>query len=787
MERREFLLGFAASGAVTTTRSAMAGPSDRPASQAITSVETLAALRVAGPPRSAVVFVEGHTSPTDGGGGFFRWVADDTRPDNNASVVAPDPGSPGRWERVPDGATLNVRAFGAVADGHYDAGYLGTGGYAGTDNTAAFQAAIDAASAVKGTVYVPAGPYTFFRQAGHFTHCISMPSWVNVVGEPGADLLIDEDPTEKLRGNKDGWLFAHTSLSSHWDDREFCSFEGVTFRGLWSYHKTGNHKMGPVLPRNCSNVLFYKCQFYDINSPAVLGELNGSFYAISCDLERIAGSGLHSRGTRDYRIIGCNFRHMGDDPIDCHSNSKYPGVNDRPVRYSQIALGNTLEDTGGITMIGAHHCVVTNNTVQRCRDGIVVQGLGQAEGENAQTHLVIANNVVSDSLMEWDYENGDWASSIEVNYRHIAIGGCTFSQGTTGAYPGFYDSGSATVVAPEGSPGSTPSWGYMWANNTVDNSWGTGSNSSFGSQNIIVANNVVGNTLPNDVNYTDWGFGQMFTMSGWLDPPITSGARAKSGVCIVSDLWNALIVGNAFSGLINGLYFYEIRNSTNRDTQFRNISITNNNFTDVRQCITSSRRGRNSKRKSWDIAIAGNRFDCDPYIKDKSRKHVSGTWIATKSRRDIPCGVNLNGISGVRVERNTFSNCYTPVVPDWGSAAAVAQYMPVDNVLQCDPAGLNYWADNRGIADLPAAGVGWRYEIWNCDPTSPDFRKFINFCVLQSRSMPTSGTYVHGHYVHRDSPVVSDGRLLMGWMRLTTGDRHVLGTDWAEVFAGVGR
>ena len=55
--------------------------------------------------------------------------------------------------RVIDGAMVNVLAYGAIADG-VDTGSA----FTGTDNTTAFQTALDAAGAV---LYVPAGEYRF--------------------------------------------------------------------------------------------------------------------------------------------------------------------------------------------------------------------------------------------------------------------------------------------------------------------------------------------------------------------------------------------------------------------------------------------------------------------------------------------------------------------------------------------------------------------------------------------------------------------------------------------------
>lgn len=56
--------------------------------------------------------------------------------------------------------------------------------------------------------------------------------------------------------------------------------------------------------------------------------------------------------------------------------------------------------------------------------------------------------------------------------------------------------------------------------------------------------------------------------------------------------------------------------------------------------------------------------------------------------------------------------------------------------------------------------------------------------VESSAAMPTSGSYTQGDYVENRTPS-KDGNsmILKGWIRLTTGAAHVLGTDWGRDYA----
>jgi hypothetical protein len=54
--------------------------------------------------------------------------------------------------------------------------------------------------------------------------------------------------------------------------------------------------------------------------------------------------------------------------------------------------------------------------------------------------------------------------------------------------------------------------------------------------------------------------------------------------------------------------------------------------------------------------------------------------------------------------------------------------------------------------------------------------------VSWASSMPTSGTYGVGSVVHNSAPTVANGRILLEWVRLTTGSGHVAGIDWQAIY-----
>ena len=103
-------------------------------------VTTIAALRAL-TSGAAAVSVQGYRAAGDGGGGYYTLGA--TATDNGGSVIV---SASGTYYLQTQGAPYSVRQFGARGDGV-------------TDDTAAFQAAVNAASVNPGEVYVPPGNY----------------------------------------------------------------------------------------------------------------------------------------------------------------------------------------------------------------------------------------------------------------------------------------------------------------------------------------------------------------------------------------------------------------------------------------------------------------------------------------------------------------------------------------------------------------------------------------------------------------------------------------------------
>jgi hypothetical protein len=105
----------------------------------VKTIADLVALRIPTINNRLSALVTGRVTENDGGGGLFFYEAASAVSTNLGTVFKPA-ASDGRWIRQQLGESLNVAWFGAIGDWN---------GAAGTDNTAAVQAAVDTAASLK--------------------------------------------------------------------------------------------------------------------------------------------------------------------------------------------------------------------------------------------------------------------------------------------------------------------------------------------------------------------------------------------------------------------------------------------------------------------------------------------------------------------------------------------------------------------------------------------------------------------------------------------------------------
>lgn len=116
--RASGLLGFDSSGNVEILSQSGGTPVFSNSPWAVPTLGTLKAL--SGMASSVMAEVAGYYTVGDGGGGLFYWNASDTTTDNGGTVIAPNAGGIGRWNRIVYGSILHAKWFGMKWDGVTD-------------------------------------------------------------------------------------------------------------------------------------------------------------------------------------------------------------------------------------------------------------------------------------------------------------------------------------------------------------------------------------------------------------------------------------------------------------------------------------------------------------------------------------------------------------------------------------------------------------------------------------------------------------------------------------------
>ena len=122
------------------------------------------------------------------------------------------------------------------------------------------------------------------------------------------------------------------------------------------------------------------------------------------------------------------------------------------------------------------------------------------------------------------------------------------------------------------------------------------------------------------------------------------------------------------------------------------------------------------------------------------------------------------------------------------SRAAIADTRPLAGaVVACNPTAVGYSGTNVGIAKIAAAGPAFTHIIEDGSPADTTMDGTLNAPPVSASAMPANGTYVEGLFVRNSTPAASNGQVLFGRLRLTTGSSNVAGTDWVPVFGSTSR
>lgn len=604
------------------------------------------------------------------------------------------------------------------------------------DASSAINAAITAAAATGGIVYIPTGQY---KVSGN----INPKSNVTVIGQGKAAAQLNYTEASGFPC----FYYASATRLSNVEFRDFSVF------GLWDTtpEDAGNGARAFNV-QNVDGLRFDNIGVYAIRNMGITSVSSTDVLVTGCDVQRTARDGVNLEDCVSIRVTDNNFKNGGDDCIACHTS----GTPANPIRSASVASGNTVEDYFGIKMLGAAVTTIINNTFRRCKGYAIWMGsFVSTEGKNSSHGVTITGNTIEDNLNSTIIGLGNQNDCIYV--------GSLIQAGTalSGIIPGRNNTGSTSMTKP---------WGYFFnkyvdSTTTIAGGWGWN----------ISHNNVV-RTLQSGVTYSTWGFGEAFQSGGFMNPTLTEANFYAVGIHVVGSLRQAKIADN---NLMAGEYGIFFTINGNPDWSIENVHIKNN---DIFWALSSGISTDLVSGMKMSLIITDNFFDCDPYM-ECSNRGSNNTWQNTGA---FPAGLDLPFINGAVIGRNHYRNVFQAIHSD---GTTFNQFIAPE-VQHCLPAAVGYNSGNTSIGS-----VGYGQEVYQCvletgDLSSSSYETIASLTYPVLDAMPNSGTYVQGQFVRNRNPVATivntvtggGGSYVFGWIRLTTGSSHVLGTDWEAVW-----
>ena len=645
---------------------------------------------------------------------------------------------------------FNIETYGAVGDNT-------------TDNKVAINAAIAALGvAGGGALYIPTTG-TFRTSGNHTLH-----SNMTVLGSGYASCL---------KGIYDADLDTGTPVFNYINPlRPTIGITNVTFKnvrieGVWDevYRELSSANSEIVIVgvdgfimENCwiknscfGNLVLNQCKNAHIRNSFFMDSARDMCRLWNCD---------------NSSVIGNTFLRNDDDCISINM-AGFESVDGRP-RQGILIQGNYLQDTGAIRIQSAKNCIIDGNVIKLNKGGyaIAVEGISTAEVYETNVHsTIISNNTILDTIERLlAREQADsMFSNLRVGIKVASGDWSVDSSDLTNTYNHFNTTTGAAGTDPQ----------------RVN-------------EGLLITGNIIKRTLPATANYSDWGYGKMFSrfkdtevvagyiVNGEANPVILDQHLSCRSLEIRDGLQHSTISDNHFEGTgVEGIRF-NVGRTTAANFHFRGLTIINNVIKDFRNVGIDLNTDYGGTVQ--DITIEGNIIDGDPYFKDVERGGFGGTLTGGWTASDDCQGINSLTVRGLKVLRNTFSNlslCYT-------FGGTKQQNTILGNLIigEPDPSTnpRTFATTHLGVGQYPA---DMDYEATlvytDSDPLSATYSEQLMQQLKSVASIPTAGYFFDGQIVYLRGAVPSVGFTAFAYRRLTDGTGHVSGTDWEVLKASV--
>lgn len=616
-----------------------------------------------------------------------------------------------------------------------------------TDDTTAIQAALTAAinSGRPATVYFDDGKQ-FKTKGGH-----KLASNITIAGGGMHTARVLYDDTTATQ-----FMF-YTDRSPDPRVSNIC-IRDLRVDGTWLTNQSEmSSDLRPFRFSQVDNLIFMNVQSNNARKLNVTAEYSTNVFVSNCHVQNSCRDAFNFTACSGVTFTGCSVQNCADDAFACHTPDAAPN----PVRRGVSILGCTIVDSFGIKCLGGRDITIVGNQIRRPRSYGIIASFSDGtfnEGNTSALAITVTGNTVTDVI------DGPVFGPFGVYRTYIQVGSVAATSGgaTLANKPGQNDTATSTFV---------PYHKYL-------HNKGTGATVPHaGGFGINVSGNTLIRTAATDVaNYSDLGWGLPFNKTGYADLALTSADMNATGFRLDRTIKNAIISNNTVSTGLFGVLIAARAGQVAQDFDFENLVIANNNF---HRCLSSGiTNDFITSDAHVDIKIYNNRFDLDPYHESPNRDTVNkdGTWSVTTQA--FPAGLVLTRMKGVKVGGNHYRNCLRPHQLSAGSVVQITQ----SEIVYCKPVAVGTNDSNGGVGFIPAASPNrWHHVIEETSPASADYGKILNICELGGTAVPTTGTYVAGHMIYNTGPAITLGETVIGWLRLTTGSNHTVGTDWVVV------
>jgi len=468
-----------------------------------------------------------------------------------------------------------------------------------------------------------------------------------------------------------------------------------------------------------------------------------------CHVHHCARDGINTANCSEAVIVENRVNDVDDDAIAVH-NQVYS------YQRGHVIANNKIRKAQGIKALGIQGATIIGNTLEFFfSHGITVRSSTLDGVELEGVNATVAVNIIGNTLL--DGFNRDALDSLNTSGHYMSISSQSAQAGSLSDIPGLC---------------KTPGFDlpYTYFENVAELADNVSTTPIPSSQRIMIHSNIFGKTLKETGVFSDYGFGLFWLRDGELDIDLT-------------DTANTRITGIKFSGS-NAIKGVSVKNNVvygiGDFVSFEPIAVDGseilaegNEITDCLSVHTNVGTGSTTQRFIW----RNNIIDLDPYHRSTGR-NTDGSWTAANHRQAFVMG----GIKGLELYNNRFRNLSQISSADIGTTFLNGTLLLDGNIIECDPDTLNsFSAVNKGVGVIPQMG-GFNIIYMDCNPNSATYGIINNMLLSQHNAQPSSGKYVKGWFTRNYNPSSSNGNVLLGWIRLTTGSAHVAGTDWEPVY-----